>query len=112
MTYVAKKYLEPGDPGSFLGLSPRKKEDMPEWWPGGEVCPTCRGYGGWHLHVDAYGPGKHFDAACNSCWGYGFLREGQSCAHEWDVKGAGKWNCTSVWKCKKCGAETEIDSSD
>jgi len=82
-----------------------------------EHCPKCKGHGGWNLTVDAYGKGKHFEAFCGACWGYGWIEKG-SCAHEWngkvtehDRKGIHLFNCQHIEKCSKCGKVIVIDSS-
>lgn len=87
------------------------------------ICPMCHGYGGWNLRVDAYGPGKHFDASCSQCDGYGFVRPNSldaTCIHErvelfqkecqhLGISHYGMF--CHVYRCKKCGDTITQDSS-
>jgi DnaJ-class molecular chaperone len=77
-------------------------------------CPKCGGYGGWNLQVDAYGKGIHFQASCNQCFGWGWVKAGstdETCVHAMEhVRNTG--NCLNLYRCVKCGREHEIDSSD
>lgn len=102
-------YLTPDDPGAFKDLPVLKKG---EYWGAGEMCPKCKGHGKWHLELDAYGKGRHFDAVCGACWGWGYLAPGQTCAHEWDGPTRNVGRCLNIWTCSKCGQEREVDSSD
>ena len=48
-------------------------------------CPVCKGYGEWNLQLDAYGEGKHFQASCFQCNGWGWVERGskhESCIHK------------------------------
>ena len=114
---MSDKYLEPTDPGAFDDFPP---VSIPK---GLVICPKCQGHGGWNLRLNAYSlhgyPDtrenrhrySHFRASCSSCWGYGYLQPGQTCVHEWDYyRTIGR--CLHEWKCVKCGAIREVDSSD
>lgn len=86
-------------------------------------CPVCKGYGGWNLRLNAYGAGKHFQAFCSQCWGWGWVVKGSKdskCIHEMmelsqeecENKGIKHWgNCWHVTECKKCGEINSYDSS-
>jgi hypothetical protein len=97
------------DPTAYEGLEKRKPRD-----PIAVECPKCNGHGGWILRRDAYGPGRHFRASCDNCWGWGYVKPGSkdaNCLHEYQTdRNVGR--CLNVWKCRKCGAEREVDSSD
>lgn len=64
------EFLGVGDPGALLGMK-RKKPDRKRNLTA--RCPRCKGYGGWHLELNAYGPGKHFDCLCSNCLGWGYV---------------------------------------
>ena len=104
------KYLESGT--SFVGIELKK----PQYNKGMiETCPLCKGHGGWNLRINAYGDGKHFNAACSNCNGWGYIKPEDACKvapyHQWEViRNAG--NCLNVWKCIHCGIEMVVDSSD
>ena len=86
-------------------------------------CPRCKQHGGWNLQVNAYPlhdrPDtpenrhhySHFRASCGSCWGYGFLQKGQTCAHVWNGPSRTIGHCLHEWTCSKCSAKREVDSS-
>jgi hypothetical protein len=114
-------YLTPDDPHAFDDY-PLAPVPPPEYGFSDTPCPTCKGHGGWNLKVNSsplhnypdtpenrhlY---SHFRASCGSCWGWGYLAKGQTCAHEW-TRSRSIGNCLSVWTCGKCGAEREVDSS-
>lgn len=93
--------------------------------PGSAVCPACKGYGGWNLRRDAYGPGQHFQASCFQCRGHGWVdfdSLSAVCVHsfgevaresqEWDVDIPSYDACWHAVQCKKCGFITTFDSSD
>lgn len=104
-------YLTPQDPGAFEGASKR----IPE--PGLKLtseCPKCQGYGGWHLRLNAYGPGKHFSCVCFNCHGWGYVRpEEAGHAHEFD-RGVAVGRCLTQYTCQLpgCGYQKTVDSSD
>lgn len=101
-------YLTPEHKDAFRGLpvlEPNSTRTV--------LCPKCKGHGGWHLSLNAYGPGEHFDAVCSQCDGFGWVEPGPdaTCIHEWEEKAIGR--CRQRWTCKKgCGVSREIDSSD
>ena len=124
---MIKTFLEIGDKGALLGMTRKKPE--PKYGLMAE-CPKCKGYGGWHLTVDAYGPGKHFDCCCSNCNGWGYVEpENAGHVHEFigmeegeanefrAAKGLGPahytyGNCCHNSICKICGQYRFIDSSD
>lgn len=108
------KYLTPADPDAFKDMqlkdSPNdrgyKMMDNPVF------CPVCNGYGGWHLKIDAYGVGKHFNAHCSQCNGWGYVpanSKSATCIHDFTERTIG--NCLHKWTCTKCGEERIVDSS-
>lgn len=102
------KYIQPEDPQAFMGM---EIKTQPMDWPERELCPKCKGYGGWHLRLNAYGEGVHFDSSCSQCWGWGWVaKEDAECIHQWSEYKIGK--CLHEWVCKKCGRKRTVDSSD
>jgi hypothetical protein len=111
--------LKPTDPEAFIDY-PLKEHPGPGY---GEICPKCQGHGGWNLILNTYPlRGKkdtpenrhlfsHFRTSCGACWGWGYLREEQTCAHEWGDERTVE-RCLHEWICAKCGATTKVDSSD
>lgn len=113
-----KEYLTPDHPDAFVDWELRKPErDLTK------MCPVCKGHGGWNLELNAYQnqyedtPANrhlfsHFRAHCSHCNGWGYVEESEMCpGHEWEtVKSLG--NCLRLEKCRKCGAEIQVDSSD
>ena len=86
-------------------------------------CPKCHGYGGWNLRINAYGPGKHFQAGCSQCNGWGFVtdKENAYCIHEYKELNQEACNklgishmgsCWHVYECTKCRTTLSVDSSD
>lgn len=79
-------------------------------------CPVCKGHGTWNLEVNAYGPGKHFQAFCSQCWGWGWVKADgadAACVHEFvEVKPDQSWRCWHTIRCTKCGHTKSYDSSD
>lgn len=63
-------YLEIDDANALLGME--RKEPEPKYRLTA-LCPKCRGFGGWHLRLNAYGAGKHFDCSCSNCLGWGWV---------------------------------------
>ena len=75
-------------------------------------CGKCKGFGGWNLTLDAYGPGRHFRASCHNCTGWGYVEASQgSHVHEWD-NGEYISRCNTLYTCKACGTKRAVDSSD
>lgn len=125
--YVHVPYLTATDEGAFLGMEvkPRHHERHPDYPVDYDVkCPGCMGYGGWHLRIDAYGPGKHFDCFCDQCYGYGWVAKDSpnaTCVHEkFELsqeecykRGITHYGrCWHTTECKKCGHVSGYDSSD
>ena len=74
-------------------------------------CHKCHGYGGWVLQYNAYGPGRHFKAACNDCNGWGYTARPVDHVHEWGAwKNVGR--CLHQCTCLQCGKTIEVDSGD
>lgn len=76
-------------------------------------CALCFGYGGWRLELNAYGPGKHFDATCSNCNGWGYVNpavcDGVTVQH--NFKTTHTANCYWEGVCTTCGMRKVIDSS-
>lgn len=120
-----QKYLEPNDEHAFDDMEVRADNKMAMENDGRTVvaCPQCQGYGGWHLRLNAYGPGKHFNASCFQCAGWGWVDAGSkdaTCVHRFkemshDECVAAKvqhfGSCWHVVKCEKCGDIRSYDSS-
>lgn len=128
---MAKDFLEAGDRDSFLGM---ELKELPSWGRGyfkdPVRCNKCKGYGGWHLSVDAYGKGKHFDCTCGQCMGWGWVSRSEADhLHEFVGMEEGKanafraskglpparftyGNCCHNVVCKVCGEYRFYDSSD
>lgn len=123
------EYLKSTDPHAFLGMkkkSYRKTNSAVDLYAKKITieCPKCHGYGGWHLSLNAYGKGKHFDMNCGQCNGWGFVEPGldATCIHDWhelsyiqcQEKGIRHWgSCWHVYECVKgCGKTMAQDSGD
>lgn len=113
-------YLDRTSPDAFVGMTKKAQPHLRADGLGrsfGEntvECPSCKGYGGGHLKLNAYGPGKHFDWSCSNCTGWGWVRAGSPdalCAHDY-LTDRNVGNCLNVWKCRKCAHEITVDSSD
>lgn len=102
-----------------------------------ELCPVCKGHGGWVLTVNAYPLPKgyentpqnrakycHFRAHCSQCTGWGWVNrysQDAVCVHD-DVelsqlearaKGVAHYGmCWHVYECRKCRRRRTTDSSD
>ncbi len=113
------KYLTPDDPDAFrdypMKVIPR----------GRTICPKCKGHGGWNLALNVYEMDGSLDdtpinrhhfaherVVCTTCWGFGYLQQGQTCAHEWDGPERIVGRCLKEWTCSKCGMTRVVDSSD
>lgn len=101
-------YIDHTHPRAFEGLELRKPErDLTV------KCPKCQGYGGWNSGLDVYGPTEHSKMSCSQCWGWGWVKEGEDqCIHDYDSGYKSVGNCLTVWKCRSCGKEITVDSSD
>lgn len=103
-------YMTIDHPDAFLGLE-RKEPDKYIHNP--VPCPKCKGYGRWHLKLDEYGQGKHFNASCNQCNGWGWVNgesKSATCIHVFKQRTIGK--CLHEYTCETCGEKRIIDSSD
>lgn len=74
---MTREYLKSTDEGAFLDLP--VKERRTHNHEGDEVymCPTCLGHGGWHLALNEYGEGKHFNCWCDDCNSWGWINVGE-----------------------------------
>lgn len=104
------------DATNFVGMT--AKPDPATLYPdkaGHVPCPKCHGYGGWNLTLNAYGPGKHFQASCSQCWGWGWVKAGTSdvtCLHSFkEIAPDQPFRCWHTIRCEACG-ETRSYSSD
>jgi hypothetical protein len=109
-------YLEITDPDAILDLEKYTPEQFKSRYEDGytEECPACKGYGGWHLKINAYGPGRHFNCSCMQCNGFGYVKlEDAEHPHEWD-SGTRIGNCLHEYKClvEGCTRKRVLDSSD
>lgn len=117
-----KTYLDPTHPDAFIDhdLMPADEAARSGLTV---ICPQCKGHGGWNLELNAYPlHGKednahnrhlfsHFRASCDNCWGHGYVRPEEDHVHQWEkVRSLG--NCLRLDKCKVCGQEWQVDSSD
>jgi hypothetical protein len=77
-------------------------------------CPTCECHGKWNLRRDAYGPGKHFQAMCGQCWGWGWVTGADvTCVHTWVATAPDQpWRCWHTLKCAVCGVTRSYSSDD
>lgn len=117
--YDAGGYMTPDHPDAFL--------DHPMKEPGfyKNVCPRCKGHGGWNLRANAYPlhgrpdtpenrhAFSHFRCSCNHCNGWGYVddKTAATCqGHHWVyVENLGR--CYNRYKCEHCGAVNDVDSS-
>ena len=119
-----QKYLTSTDKDAFLGM---EKHSPQHYCLGVDQlveCPVCHGYGKWHLQLNAYGDGKHFDASCYQCSGWGWVEKGSKdaiCVHDYQEisqeecrdRGVSHYGaCWHVDACVKCGEIRGRDSSD
>jgi hypothetical protein len=102
-------FMTPDHPDAFKDmpkLNPSEGYDENKY-----ECAKCKGHGGWHLTLDAYGPGKHFDASCSNCNGWGYVSWADGHVHEWgNEKNVG--HCLHEYTCLTCGTKRVVDSSD
>lgn len=109
-SYVPTVYLESTDPDAFKDMEIKTPKNS--YIPNPVLCPVCQGYGGWHLKLDAYGEGKHFDCHCSQCNGWGYVpgdSKSATCIHTFSDRTIG--NCLHEWKCTKCGEIRVVDTS-
>jgi hypothetical protein len=118
----ANGFMTPEHPDAFLDYPPVVKPSA-DYGLSDTPCPRCHGHGGWNLKINAYPLHRyedtaenrhryaHFRSLCPSCNGWGFMREGQTCAHEWgSARSVGR--CLTEWTCIHCGVKSIVDSSD
>lgn len=110
---MAHQYMTYEDPLAHIGMEPKAAPKKHPRLTDPVLCPKCQGYGGWHLKLDRFGPGAHFNAACNQCNGYGWVQRGsldESCIHDFKEIPVKMHIYMNV--CQKCGHTNVIDSSD
>ena len=94
-----------------MTLDPHREMRLKHYPNETHLCPQCKGYGGWHLQIDAYDSGKHFNAHCRQCNGWGYVgKEDADHIHKWDA-GVTVGNCLHNYTCEICGQVQTIDSS-
>jgi hypothetical protein len=80
------------------------------------TCPKCAGHGKWNLTRDAYGAGRHFQAHCGQCNGYGWVEAGTvdaTCLHDWHPTTPSQpFRCWHTDLCSRCGATHSYSSDD
>lgn len=80
------------------------------------LCPKCHGHGGWNLLLNQYGPGKHFQASCAQCWGWGWVAGDSTdatCLHDFHaIKPDQPFRCWHTDQCRKCGRTVSYSSDD
>lgn len=80
------------------------------------LCPLCQGHGGWNLGLNAYGPGRHFQAFCRQCWGWGWVKADSKdvkCVHTFkEIAPDQPYRCWHTIQCANCGETRSYDSSD
>lgn len=116
-----KRFLCPEDKDAFLDFPNKNKK--PIWGTDFVECPLCFGHGGWNLELNAYNLHDkentaenrhryaHFRASCSQCNGYGWVSPlNTKCIHSWE-RTIKTGNCLHIFKCSKCNASQEIDSS-
>lgn len=100
------------DPRAFEGIEVREPKAS-DYIKNPVLCPVCAGHGRWHLKIDAYGAGKHFDASCFQCNGWGYVSgdsTSATCIHTFISVAVGR--CLHEYTCTECGEKRIIDSSD
>lgn len=79
------------------------------------LCPKCHGHGMWNLTRDAYGPGRHFQAACGQCNGWGWVAGSldATCVHVWRrIAPSQPFRCWFTDQCIHCGRTVSGSSDD
>jgi len=116
-------YMQYDHPLAFEGMEKRSQSSMPEYMSPSVECLRCKGYGGWHLKLNAYGAGKHFDSSCSQCNGWGYVKADSpdaTCLHEvselpqaeCEKRGIKHWGMhCHVYECWKCKHVSMTDSS-
>lgn len=116
------EYLNPTDEGAFVDYPMKKPGE-----PATEMCPLCKGHGGWNLKLNAYrmAPGlkdtpenrhlhSHFRANCSNCNGWGYVVPGSldaTCIHDYQFH-RNEGNCLNSYRCSRCKKTVTYDSSD
>jgi hypothetical protein len=117
-----RTYLERTDPEALVDYPPADPIAAAEIGMT-ELCPKCKGYGGWNLRLNAYPLHQyedtpenrhkfsHFTASCDHCVGWGYVRpEDSDHVHEWKrIRSLG--NCLHLDECQVCGKQWQVDSS-
>jgi len=113
-----KDFLPRATDFTDLPVLPTPYERMPNSFKADTVwvkCPLCHGHGRWNLLLNEYGPGKHFQQACQ-CNGWGWVEAGSpdaTCIHDMkEIAPDQPWRCWHTYKCQKCGHTVSHDSSD
>lgn len=108
---MPNNYLNPESPLAFYDIPER--ELPPDYIVKKPVaCPVCKKHGHWNLLINEYGPGKHFQATCCQCNGWGYVEENSldaTCIHKWKTWWARMFERHD--KCEKCGREKIYDTS-
>lgn len=115
---TASRYMDVNHPDAFRDCPLKAQPELDEHdrargrTARTAICPKCKGHGIWNLILDEYGPGRHFQAGCSNCWGWGWVAPGldAECLHAYSIS-RNVGNCLNVWKCAKCGKEQIVDSS-
>jgi hypothetical protein len=106
-------YLEPTDPGAFLGIEKKSRESYERSWSESAAeCAKCLGHGGWNLRLSP--DGQHSKASCDNCNGWGYVPAAQGAhIHDWKYQ-ANLGNCYNRYRCvvPGCGKFWDVDSSD
>lgn len=114
------KFMEPTDADAFVDYPLRAP--MPEYGLT-KPCPRCQGHGGWNLCLNSYPlhdkpdtaenrhQFSHFRSSCGNCHGWGYVKESQTCVHDW-LSDAQVGRCLHRYRCKNCDQTIVIDSSD
>lgn len=109
--------MENTDPNVFLDWDKKSP-----WFSYTKECKICQCFGGWNLAINEYrlkGDDtrenrleRHFKQVCQNCYGRGYVDQNETCeGHDWQwVRNSGR--CLNIYKCAKCGKQTEVDSGD
>ena len=77
-------------------------------------CQVCHGHGKWNLHLNAYGPGRHFQGMCGQCWGWGWVSgPDATCVHVWKgIAPDQPFRCWHTEQCTRCNVTRSYSSDD
>lgn len=108
------EFMTVDHPRAFEGmtLDPHKELRIKHYPEETHLCPLCKGYGGWHLQFDAYGPGKHFDSSCFQCNGWGYVSAKDADHIHKYGPGTTVGHCLNNYTCEICNQVRTVDSSD